>query len=149
MRNPGGPLLIALAVATAGATLTGAASPAAGADPFQQSEAGQCKPLPVRSVEHISIEPGAAPKLVATGTVPSAGWQKPELRFRSIAKFRSRDATAIYAFVACPPETAAKAVTPVTAETLYNLAPQLGRVYHLVVEAATNSMTLDPPAPQH
>ena len=103
----------------------------------------ECKAVSVRSVDHASIEQGTAPKLVATGTVSTAGWKDAQLRFRSITKFRSRDASAVYAFVACPPESGAEVVTPITAETAWNLSPQLGRVYHVVIEAATNRITLD------
>jgi len=104
---------------------------------------GACKAVPVRSVEHAAIEPGTAPRIVVTGTVPNAGWKDPQLRFRSITKFRSRDASAVYAFVACPPEAGAEVVTPIAAEAAWNLSPQLGRVYHVVIEAATNTITLD------
>jgi hypothetical protein len=109
----------------------------------------ECKAVPVGSVEHVSIEPGTPPRIVAHGTVPTAGWTDPQLRFRSITKFRSRDASALYAFVACPPASGAAVPTPIAAETILNLSPQLGRVYHLVVEATSNSVTLplDPPKP--
>lgn len=104
----------------------------------------------MRSVAQASIEQGPTPKLVAGGTTSTAGWTDPQLRFRSITKFRSRDASAVYAFVACPPENAgAEVVTPIAAETIWNLSPQLGRVYHVVVEAATNSITFDPDASRH
>jgi hypothetical protein len=138
--------ILALTVATSGAAPAHADAPT-GTGPFQQSETGKCKPAEVRSVEQAAIEQGATPKLVARGTAASPGWQHPELRFRSIAKFRSRDATAIYAFVACPPNSLAGPATPIAAETLWNLAPGLGRVYHVLVEAETNSITLDPDKP--
>jgi hypothetical protein len=147
MPEPLSPSLLALCLAATSLSVARADSPPPTTGPFQQSETGKCKPAPVRSVERAAIEPGAAPKLVAHGTASSAGWQKAELRFRSITKFRSRDASAVYAFVACPPDAGAEVATPITAETLWNLSPQLGRVYHVVIEAATNSLTFDPPAP--
>jgi hypothetical protein len=115
--------------------------------PPPQLVPAECKAVLVRSIEHVAIEPGTPPKIVASGTVSTAGWKDPQLRFRSITKFKSRDASAVYAFVACPPESGAEVLTPITAETILNLSPQLGRVYHLVVEAATNRVTLDPDAP--
>lgn len=132
--------LIAATFAIACANPAQADSPAP-ASPYQLP--AECKAVLVRSVEHASIEPGAEPKLVANGTVASAGWKDAQLRFRSITKFRSRDASAVYAFVACPPEGGAEVPTPITAAALWNLSPQLGRVYHVVVESATNSVTLD------
>ncbi len=109
----------------------------------RQEVSGACHGVAVRSVDHASIEQGAAPKIIVSGTVSSAGWKDAQLRFRSITKFRSRDASAVYAFVACPPESGAEVVTPITAEAAWNLSPQLGRVYHVVIEAATNTITLD------
>jgi hypothetical protein len=108
-----------------------------------QSMSTACKAVSVRSVDHASIEQGTVPKLVASGMVSTAGWKNAELRFRSITKFRSRDASAVYAFVACPPDSGAEVLTPITAETLWNLSPQLGRVHHIIIEAATNTTTLD------
>ena len=130
----------ATALVIAGASPVHADSPPP-ASPYQLPP--ECKAVLVRSVEHASIEQGAEPKLMAKGTVSSAGWKDAQLRFRSITKFRSRDASAVYAFVACPPEAGAEVPTPITAAALWNLSPQLGRVYHVVVEAATNSVTLD------
>jgi hypothetical protein len=141
MQNASRCVLVAMAFALLGVNPAPAGSPAPAPKPFQLPP--ECKAVPVRSVEHAEIQQGAAPKLVANGTVSTAGWTDAQLRFRTITKFRSRDASAIYAFVACPPESGAEVVTPITAETAWNLSPQLGRVYHLVIEAATNRIVLD------
>jgi hypothetical protein len=101
-----------------------------------------CQAVSVRSVEHVEIQPGTPPKLVANGTVSSAGWTDPQLRFRSITRFQSHDASAIYAFVACPPAAGAEVPTPITTATVLNLAPALGPVKRIVIEAATNKAEL-------
>ena len=134
--------IVAVSLALLGPSPARADSPS---PPYQLPP--ECKAVPVRSVDHVSIEPGTPPKIVATGTVPAAGWKDPQLRFRSITRLRSRDASALYAFVACPPDAGTEVLTPITAATILNLSPQLGRVYHLVVEAATNSATLELEAP--
>jgi hypothetical protein len=106
-----------------------------------------CQAVLVRSVEHVAIEPGTPPKLVADGTVSGAGWTEPQLRFRSITKFQSHDSSALYAFVACPPEAGAEVPTPITTKTILNLAPALGPVKRIVIEAATNKAELPLDAP--
>ena len=141
MQRAGQSFLVAVSWAMLGTSPARAESPAPDPKPFQLP--AECKAVPVRSVDHAEIRQGAAPKLVANGTVSTAGWTDAQLRFRSITKFRSRDASAVYAFVACPPDSGAEVVTPIMAETAWNLSPQLGRVYHLVIEAATNRIVLD------
>jgi hypothetical protein len=144
MRKETWSVLIAASFAMLGLNPARADSPPpnpASSPPYQLPP--ECKAVSVRSVEHVAIDPGTPPRIVAKGTASSAGWKDPQLRFRSITKFRSRDASALYAFVACPPEAGAEVLTPITAETVLNLSPQLGPIHRIVIEAATNTASLD------
>jgi hypothetical protein len=141
MRKTDGTLLIALLLAAGGTSPARAQGQETTPDGSHQF-GRPCQAVPVRSVEHVAIEPGTPPQLVANGTVSSAGWTQPQLRFRSITRFQSHDASAIYAFVACPPAAGAEVPTPITTQTVMNLAPALGPVKRIVVEAATNTVEL-------
>jgi hypothetical protein len=79
--------------------------------------------------------------LTVNGEVSSAGWRNAELRIMDARGQTAGETEAIYEFVACPPERAVEAMTPITAAL--SLSPPLANLRSIVVKAQTNEKTVE------
>jgi len=101
-----------------------------------------CAAVRIHSVDSAQIDrQNGEVILTVNGEVSSAGWRNAELRIVDVRGQTAGETEAIYEFVACPPEHAVEAMTPITAAL--SLSPPLANLRSIVVKAQTNEKTVE------
>jgi hypothetical protein len=101
-----------------------------------------CVAIRILSVDNAQINrQNGEVNLTVNGVTSSAGWRNAELRIVDVRGQGAVETEAIYEFVACPPEHAIEALTPITAALL--LSPPLANLHRIVVKAQTNEKTVE------
>lgn len=124
-------ILLSLSALAAAASML----PAQGGEAANQT----CDEQPVFSVAaaNLDIAKGTI-TVTAYGMASTLGWKSPVLKRLPVG---SDAATITFAFVACRPAFGAEVMTPISATA--TIVAKAGAVKHVVVEARTNSQSLD------